>query len=176
MAEVCHDMCIEPHLQPLMGEQLTGPSSIADDGARLDNIAASGFGEAGTSVHFSMLVFNPYTPSNCQPPASCYRKHENAKKRAYEQRVCEIEHSSFTPVNLSATGGLGNAATVCYKRLASMIADKRSQRYSSTMSWLRCPLSFSLLRAAIQCIRGSCSHSGHAERHIPEMDLVLSEA
>ena len=35
------------------------------------------------------------------------RKHENTKKRAYEQRVCEIEHGSFTP-----TGGLENAAAI----------------------------------------------------------------
>ena len=57
-----------------------------------------------------------------------------------------------------------------------MIADKRSQPYSSTMSWLRCTLSFVLLLAANQSIRGSRSLGGHAERHIPEMDLVLSEA
>ena len=37
MAEVCHDVCTEPTLQPLImtGETLTGASAITDDGARL---------------------------------------------------------------------------------------------------------------------------------------------
>jgi len=43
------------------------------------------------------------------------------KTRAYEQRVCEVERGSFTPLVMSLTGGLGNAASVCYKRFASLI-------------------------------------------------------
>ena len=54
-----------------------------------------------------------------------YRKHERAKIRAYEQRVREVEHGSFTPLVMSLTGGCGNAASVAYKRLASMLAKKR---------------------------------------------------
>ena len=42
MTEVCHDVCIEPHLQPLTGEALGGASAISTDGARLD-VAAGGF-------------------------------------------------------------------------------------------------------------------------------------
>ena len=95
-----------------------------------------------------MRVFNPHAPSNGQPLAACYRKHENSKKRAYEQRVHEIEHGSFTPIVLSLTGGLGKAATTCYKRLTSMIAEKQDLPYSTTISWIRCLLSFSLLRSA----------------------------
>ncbi len=126
---------------------------------------------------FDVRIFNPHAPSNHQPIPSCYRKHENAKKRAYEQRVREIEHGSFTPLVLSATGGMGNAATICYKRLASLIASKRDQPYSSTMAWVRCILSFSLLRSAIQCIRGSRSAGGHAaKQQLPPVDLVMSEA
>ena len=58
-----------------------------------------------------------------------------------------------------------------------MIATKHDQSYSSTMSWLRCTLSFSLLRSSIQCIRGSRSAGGRAVKHrIPPIDLVTSEA
>ena len=32
---------------------------------------------------------------------------------------------------MSLTGGLGNAATVCYKRLASLFSSKREQPYCS---------------------------------------------
>ena len=42
MTEVCHDVCIEPTLQPLTGEVLSNATAISDNGARLD-IAANGF-------------------------------------------------------------------------------------------------------------------------------------
>ena len=42
LTEVCHNVAIEPHLQPLTGESLQGASSITQDGVRLD-VAADGF-------------------------------------------------------------------------------------------------------------------------------------
>ena len=177
MSEVCHNMCIEPHLQPLTGEALNGATAIVTDGARLD-VAANGFwGGQHERAFFDIRVFNPHAQSNRQSISSCYRKHESIKKRAYEQRVREIEHGSFTPLVLSLTGGMGPAASVCYKRLASMLAQKRDQTYSSTIAWLRCALSFALLRSSIQCIRGARSAAGRAVReHLPPVDLVSSEA
>ena len=177
MTEVCHDVCVEPHLQPLTGESLDGASAITTDGARLD-VAANGFwGGRHERAFFDVRVFNPHAQSNHQPIATCYRKHENTKKRAYEQRVREVEHGSFTPLVLSLTGGMGCAATVCYKRLASLIAQKRDQPYSRTMAWVRCCLSFALLRSSIQCIRGARSSIGQYGREpLPPVDLVTSEA
>ncbi len=98
--------------------------------------------------------------------AACYRKHEAIKKRAYEQRVREVEHSSFTPLVLCTTGGLATEATTFYKRLSACLADKWEQSYSTTLAWLCCRLTFSLLRSAIQCIRASARSSiiGHASK------------
>ena len=76
--------------------------------------------------------------------ATCYRKHERSKKRAYEQRVREVEHASFTLLVLSASGGMAREATNFYKNLASKLAMKWNQSYSTTISWLRCRLTFSL--------------------------------
>ena len=71
---------------------------------------------------------------------------------------------------------MAHEATIFYKRLASCLATKWDQPYSSTMSWLRCRLTFSLLRSAIQCLRGSRSSIGHPIRSvIPPMDLAQSE-
>ena len=42
MTEVCHDVCVEPTLQPITGEVLSNATAISDDGARLD-ITANGF-------------------------------------------------------------------------------------------------------------------------------------
>ena len=51
-----------------------------------------------------------------------------AKKRAYESRIWEVEprveHSSFTPLVLSATGGMSHEANVFYKWLAALLSDK----------------------------------------------------
>ena len=52
------------------------------------------------------------------------------------------------------------------KRLAARLADKWKEPHSKTMAWLRCRLTFSLLRSAIQCIRGGLSSCGHACTHI----------
>ena len=38
--------------------------------------------------------------------STCYKKHEKIKKRAYKQCIREVEHALFTPVGMSATGGL----------------------------------------------------------------------
>ena len=62
---------------------------------------------------------------------------------------------------------MANEATVFYKRLASCLAMKWDQSYSSTLSWLRCRLTFSLLRSAIQCVRGARSSCGHAAKSPP---------
>ena len=70
-------------------------------------------------------MLNPYAPSNRNTTIKkCFGKHEMEKKRAYSQRVREIEHASFTPLVLSASGGFAKKATNFYKRLASLLADK----------------------------------------------------
>ena len=58
------------------------------------------------------------------------------KKRAYQQRIQEVEHSSFTPLVLSATGGMGNEATIFYKQLASLLSQKWDFPYNTTLCWL----------------------------------------
>jgi len=81
-------------------------------------------------------VFNPSAQSNRRAPlSSVYRKHEQEKRRQYDQRVREIEHATFTPLVLSTTGGMGRAATTFYKRLAAMLAEKRDVPYAETLNW-----------------------------------------
>ena len=114
-------------------------------------------------------VFNPSTQSNQQTSlTSTYRRHELEKKRQYEQRVREVEHSSFTPLVLSSTGGMGKAATIFYKRLSSMLSEKRDVPYSTMIGWVRYRLSFALLRASIMSIRGARS-----SRHRPAEEVLL---
>ena len=138
LTEVCSDVCVEPHLQPLSGESLRYSSAIKEDGARLD-IRANGFwGNRYQQAFFDIRVFNPNASSYRQlQPTTAYNRQEQLKRRHYEQRVREVEHGSFTPLVFSTSGGLSKAAEVTYKRLASLIAEKRDTDYSTTRKWLR---------------------------------------
>ena len=118
------------------------------------------FGEAASNaVTWMSASLTP--PSNANSISSAYRHHENIKRRAYGQRIHEVEHASFTPLVLSATGDTASEGTAFYKRLASLLAAKWGDEYCVVMGWIRCCLSFSLLRSAIACIRGARSSSGH---------------
>ena len=175
LTEVCHDVRVEPDLQPITHETMSAATANTSDGARLD-IAMNGFWGGRFEKSFvDVRVFNPYAPANSTLTIStCYKNHENQKKRVYDQRIREVEHATFTPLVLSATGGLARQATVFYKRLASLLSSKLNLPYSQTMNWLRCRLSFALLHAAIQCIRGARSSRGHAF-FTPQIDLAASE-
>ncbi len=104
-----------------------------------------------------------------------YRKHEQTKKWVYEERIRGVEHATFTPVVLSANGGIAKEANIFYKKISIHLANKWEHSYSSTLQWLRCLLSFSLLRSSIQAIRGARSSIGHAVRIPAAVDLVTSE-
>ena len=163
LTEVCHDITVEPHLQPLSGEEFPLLSTNTTDKAWLD-IAASGFwGGRYERSFFDMRVFYPFAPSNsnCSSIAKCYKKHENEKKRSYARRILEVEHSSFTPLVFSVTGGMAPECTLFYKCLATLLAEKDGGKYSDDLAWLRCSINFALLRSSIQCLRGSRSSYHH---------------
>ena len=52
---------------------------------------------------------------------------------------------------------MGDAASQVYKRLANLLCDKLDLFYGEIMGWIRCKLSFALVRSAITCIRGARS-------------------
>ena len=150
---------VEPTLQPITGEQFQHASLNFEDGDHLD-ISANGFwGGRCEKIFLYVKVFNPHAPSsNCSSGTKgLYRRHENMKKRSYKARIHEVEHGSFTPLIFSATGGMADEAYAFYKCLASLLSDKWNENCAAVMGWIRCCLSFSLLRSAIRCLRGSWS-------------------
>ena len=67
LTEVCHDVCIEPELQPVTNEVLTGSTANSQAGARLD-IAANGvWGGTFEKTYFDVRVFNPHAPQTGIP-------------------------------------------------------------------------------------------------------------
>ena len=72
---------------------------------------------------------------------------------------------------LTTTGSMAREASTFYKRLANLLSHKQEKPYSMVMGWLRCRLSFAILRSAIMCIRGTRSSFG---RPVNEEDLTLA--
>ena len=136
-------------LNPLYTLYLMTHSTMAQqtqDGAHLDVVADGFWGGNRQRAFFDVRVFNPFTPSHKNSSLDkCYRKNEQEKKRAYDQRIREVERGPFSPLVFSTSGGMGLTATTVYRCLAAMIADKRNEPFSWTQFWLRCLLSFSLL-------------------------------
>ena len=169
LSEICRNVEREPPLMPLTGENIVPPSANRTDDARAD-IRATGFWRRQQCAFFDVRVFHPNAQSYRQSSiSSLYRRHEQAKKR---DRIREIENGFFTPLVFATTGGMGQEATMFYRRLADQVSDKRNTTYSKTMAWIRCTLSFSLLRSAVMCIRGSRSTS-HC---VPNASLELGVA
>ena len=176
MQEVCYDdVSTEPRLQPLSNETLEGRSAIREENARVD-VAARGFwGDGSQKAYFDIRVFNPCAQTCLtMEPQTVYLRQEKEKRRQYQQRICEVEHGSFTPLVFSATGGMGRAASVTFKRLAAQIAEKRKEAYSQVVAWIRTLVSFSLLRSSITALRG-CHTKKTGYISLPAAALVVNE-
>ena len=84
--------------------------------------------------------------------------HEQMKKRQYCARVSRIDRGTFTPLVFSTSGMCGPEASLFLKSLASRICTKHADlHYSQVMGQLRSRISFSLIRWAVTCFRGSRS-------------------
>ena len=144
-------------MQPVTSETFSLASANTADDAHLDT-KTRGFWSRGQDAYFDVRVFYPNASSyRSLSLNSAYKRHEDAKKREYGHRVRDIEHGVFTPLVFTSTGSMGREATVFYRRLADLLAIHWGQVYSQTINWLRCRLSFALLRCAIMCIRGGRS-------------------
>ena len=128
-----------------------------------------------TSVPDALALRYGWLPNNMPSTCDC-GKHftvEHALSCA-KGGFPSITHNEIRDITVTLpTEGMGNEATTFFKLLASLLAEKWDSHYSSTLSWLRCRLSFSLLRSTIQTIRGERSSTGHAAApHITAIDLI----
>ena len=88
LGRVAHDVNVEPSLQPLTGEQLRYLTAVREDLGRLDDVASGVYGGRFERSYFDIRVFNPHAASNhSSSAASCYKRHEREKCRAYGERI-----------------------------------------------------------------------------------------
>ncbi len=113
---------------------------------------------------------------NCRPLHAC---RQCQKQRELQPLMNSESLKSNTPPSLLSyclPVEVSPKEPQFYKRLATMLAEKWDQPYSTTIGWLRCTFSFSLLRSAVQCLRGARSSKGRAARTIPLVDVVAAES
>ncbi|KAG1682104.1 hypothetical protein GQR58_011354 [Nymphon striatum] len=68
------------------------------------------------------------------------------KAREYLERVLEIDHASFTPLDLGTNGGMGNECQKFVSALSTKLAEKQNKDYSVIVSWLRVHLSIAITK------------------------------
>ena len=152
---VQNDVETEPPLQPLRTDVIPTEIGNAADEARLD-IRAKGFWRAGQDGYFDIRVTNPLAASAMKLPlSSIYGRHEKEKKRSYNHRVMTVEQGTFTPLVFSVFGTAAPECQVFLKHLLTKIADKRQEKYSDVVNWVRCKISFICIRSCLMCLRGT---------------------
>ena len=105
MNEVCHDVEIEPKLEPLQGESFVNNSTTTEDEARLD-IKANRLGSSRFSrAFFDVKIFNPHAKTSRKLHKDAYKYHETPKNSKYQQRILNVEQSSFCTLIFGCTGG-----------------------------------------------------------------------
>ena len=103
LSEVCKDVRVEPQLQP----ETFAPSTATGNKVRLD-VCARGFWQAGQMTFFDVRVFNPNARRYAKQELSkTFQLNEKEKERLYNERIMQVEHGTFTPLVMSATGGMG---------------------------------------------------------------------
>ena len=164
LTEVCSDVMKEPPLQPLSGECFNYHSANIKNNARAD-IAASGFWSPSHRSFFDVSVYNPFTSVYSKSKLkACHRRNELEKWRQFEERIRTVEHESFTPLVFTTAGGMGQLATTFYILLASSFSNIQSlHKTLQVLNWIRCRLSFSLLRSS------AGAHNGAAVRKVPPL-------
>ena len=176
LKSVVRDVECEPMLQPVINRQGYKKTAILDDEARLD-IRARGFWRDGQNAFFDVRVTNADAASQQNSTIkSILQKHESEKKCAYNRRVMEVEHGSFTPLVFTTTGVMSHECSIYHKALAEKMSQKQGERYEVIVRYLRVKLSFLALKSTLLCLRGSRSHTTKASRTVREdFGLALDE-
>ena len=114
------------------------------------DVAASGvWGGRLERIFIDVRVFNPFDSSNrATSLAASYRRHEQEK---HEERVPEVEHASFVPVVLSASGGYGKHANALFSRIASLLAEKSKEQGAIRAEYLLAALPPWVCPGALWC-------------------------
>ena len=170
LREVCRDVKIEPELLPI---ENSGNTSKEPEKARAD-VSAIGVWSSMERTFLDVRVTHPHSPSFAGLTSEqLYKKHEQEKKRKYNDRVLNVDRGTFTPLVLTTTGGMGPECTKFFKRVAELIATKRGEEYPDVVNYVRTKVRVALLKSVLIAIRGERGKSRSRE-NVPISDLSLN--
>jgi hypothetical protein len=174
MREAGHTLVeVEPKLQELSGEEFEFKSANKDAEARSD-IKCCGFWSNQRQAYFDVKVVSPFARSNVhKKPAQLFNAAERSKIREYRERIRQVEHGDFNPLVFTCTGGMAPQCHLVLKRLAEQMSKKQNIQHSVVSGWLRCRLSFALLRTTLLCVRATRSKRFVFDNNI---ELAVSES
>ena len=81
-------------------------------------------------------------------------------------RIKEVESADITPLLLTCTGGMAPRCHLVIKRLAEKMSEKQNLSSSVVSGWLRCRLSFALLRTTLLSIQATRSKKVQYDNNI----------
>ena len=110
--------------------------------------------QTDSGVHDSAALsltrkFSTPMPKHCENNKDAYKYHETLKNSKYQQRILNVEQSSFCPLIFGCTGGAAPTATRTMQRLAEKLSEKRQESYPESINYIRTKISFALLRSSI---------------------------
>ena len=125
---------------------------------------------------FDVRIFNPFAKTYLNVNLEqAYRMNERAKKNEYNERIIRIEHGSFTPIVMSAYGGVGYETNRFLANLIDKVSEKRDMHRSIVANYIRTKLSFHLVRSQIRCLRGA-RKIYRPNINVEELEVVQAES
>jgi len=141
---------------PVTKEPIALDSSDGTD-VLIADLCVHGAWEPHTEVLFDIRVVDTDARSyHTHNPHDVLSTAKGEKKCKYLQ-ACQDQCATFTLLCVSVDGMLGSEAEFFVKRMSDFLAAKWEMPYSVVTGWARARLSFAILRAALLCVRGSCT-------------------
>ena len=113
-------------------------------------------------AYFDVRVFNPYAPSYQSVPVStCYCCNEQQKRRAYDQRVRDVEMGCSHHLSFQLLVAVDQLLMLSLRNWLHALPPARE---SPTVT-LQCHIGFSLMCSAVLCLRGCHSSPGFLPDH-----------
>ena len=84
-----------------------------------------------------------------------YQLNQKDKKHIHNKQITQAEHDTFTPLEMSPSGGMGQEKSKFYLWLPELINEKRESSYSTVATWTWQKIIFALIKSVGMCLRGS---------------------
>ena len=131
-------------------------------------------------AYFDVKVVSPFARSYAHmTPAALFKMAERSKIREYQERIRNVEHGDFNPLVFTCAGGMAPQTQIVVKRLAEKMSLKQNLPLSVVSGWLRCRLSFALLRTTLLCVRATrrkkVVYENNIELAVNAARIIISE-